>query len=361
MTHTHIGRWLFTAEGIAKGCLRLDGDQVEEVCYGDTPSDSSRSIVLPGFVNAHTHVGDSFAFPAPKGTVEELVAPPDGYKHRMLRTATRETKLTAMTDAVEIMAATGTMAFIDFREEGVAGVMDLLSAVRSAVPVPVVLGRPGRLPASDLELDEVLASCDGLGLSALRDMDQAQAVRMASRARSAGRMFALHASEAVREDIDRILDLRPDFLVHMTSASDDDIQACADEGVPVVVCPRSNEFFGLDPGIPRLLAAGVEVALGTDNGMIARPDMLSELQAAHRLSGGDLSPSQTVHLATFGGRKVLNAKGKITTGIGISDDLVVMDVRGSDPLGEVVTSAGSSSVSAVIHGGRLRRPENWTR
>ncbi len=361
MKQSHIGRWLFTTDGITKGCLRLDDDQVAEVCYGDAPSDSSRSLVLPGFVNAHTHVGDSFAFPAPKGSVEELVAPPDGYKHRMLRSAARETKLTAMTDAVEIMAATGTTAFIDFREEGVAGVIDLLSAVRSSVPLPVILGRPEGLPASDRELDEILASCDGLGLSAMRDMEPAQAARIASRARSAGRMFALHASEAVREDIDRILDLHPDFLVHMTSANDDDIQACADEGVPVVVCPRSNEFFGLDPKIPRLLAAGVDVALGTDNGMIARPDMLSELQAAHRLSRGGLSHSQAVHLATFGGRKVLSAKGKITTGIGISDDLVVVDVRGSDPLGEVVTSAGSSSVSAVIHGGRLRRPENWTR
>lgn len=361
MNPSHVGRWLFTSEGVTKGCLRLEGDEVVEVCYGEVASDSSRSIVLPGFMNAHTHVGDSFAFPAPKGSVEELVAPPDGYKHRMLSSATRETKITAMTDAVEIMAATGTVAFIDFREEGVAGVMDLLSAMRSPVPLPVVLGRPGSLPASDRELDEVLASCDGIGLSAMRDMDPAQAERMAARARSSGRMFALHASEAVREDIDRILDLRPNFLVHMTSANDDDIQACADEGVPVVVCPRSNEFFGLDPKIPRLMSAGVEVALGTDNGMIARPDMLSELQAAYRLSKGALSPSQAVHLATFGGRKVLSAKGKITTGIGISDDLVVVDVRGPDPLGEVVTSAGSSSVSAVIHGGRLRRPENWTR
>lgn len=361
MTPTHIGRWLFTSEGLTSGCLRLEDEQVVEVCYGDAPAGSTKSLILPGFVNAHTHIGDSFAYPAPKGTVEELVGPPDGYKHRMLRGITREAKLSAMTDAVEIMAATGTMAFMDFREEGVAGVMDLLSAVRSSIPWPIVLGRPASPHATDRELDEILAGCDGFGLSAMRDIDPVQAKRLASRARSAGRMFALHASEAVREDIDAILDLRPDFLVHMTSATDDDVQACADEGVPVVVCPRSNEFFGLDPGIPRLLAAGVEVALGTDNGMLVRPDMLSELQAAYGLSGSALSPAQAVHLATFGGRKVLNAKGKITTGIGISDDLAVLDVRGSDPLGEVVTSAGSSSVSAVIHGGRLRRPENWTR
>jgi len=316
---------------------------------------------LPGFVNAHTHVGDSFAFPAPKGSVEDVVGPPDGYKHRMLRTVSRDAKLSAMTDAVEIMAATGTSTFIDFREEGLAGIMDLLSAVRTDMPRPIVLGRPARFPVSDQEIDEVLAGCDGLGLSALRDMDVTLAKRMASKARSAGRLFALHASEASREDVDTILDLHPDFVVHMTSATDDDVQTCADEGVPVVVCPRSNDFFGLDTKIPRLIAAGVDVALGTDNGMISRPDMLLEMQAAHRLSGGALTPTQIVHLATFGGRKVLNAKGKITTGIGISDDLVVMDVRGLDPLGEVVTSAGSSSVSAVIHGGRLRRPENWTR
>jgi cytosine/adenosine deaminase-related metal-dependent hydrolase len=144
---------LFTPEGLTKGCLRLEEGLLVEVCYGDPPSDSSKSIVLPCFVNAHTHIGDSFAFPAPKGSVEDLVGPPGGYKHRMLRTVSREAKLSAMTDAVEVMSATGTSTFIDFREEGLAGVMDLLSAVRSDMPRPTVLGRPTGVPPTDNELE----------------------------------------------------------------------------------------------------------------------------------------------------------------------------------------------------------------
>lgn len=363
MKNTHVGRWLFSQEGLREGFLRLEDDTVVEVCAGKAPPDSSRALVLPAFVNAHTHIGDSFAYPAPRGTVEEVVGPPDGYKHRMLRTVGRDAKVSAMRDAIEIMAATGTGTFIDFREEGVAGVMDLLAAHPGHMPRPVVLGRPSGGDAHDWELDEVLASCDGFGASAVRDWPIDLLRRMSSKAHSSSRLFAMHASEAVREEIDHVLALRPDFLVHMTSAADEDLAACAASGVPVVVCPRSSEFFGLRLDIPRMLKAGVTVALGTDNGMVARPDMLTELQAAFRsrLSEGRLTPAQTVHLATYAGRKVLNAEGKITTEIEIQDDLAVVNVRGDAPLYEVVTSAGSQDISAVIHEGRLRRPENWTR
>ncbi len=48
----------------------------------------SDDIVSPAFVNAHTHIGDSIAKEAGAGlSLDELVAPPDGLKHRLLRAA----------------------------------------------------------------------------------------------------------------------------------------------------------------------------------------------------------------------------------------------------------------------------------
>jgi cytosine/adenosine deaminase-related metal-dependent hydrolase len=145
--------------------------------------------------------------------------------------------------------------------------------------------------------------------------------------------------------------------VHMTAASEDDIVSCADKRVPIVVCPRSNEAFGLSPDIPMLLRLGVSVALGTDNAMICEPDMMSEIRAAYRLgaSAGGLSEFDAVRLATYSGHKVLNPKRKITTELSTSDDLVVIDVQGEDPLLELVSPDRPAEVSAVIQNGTVRR------
>lgn len=352
-----MGRWLFTPEGVVDGYILVEDDHVTEVCRGRAPDGSSKAVVMPAFVNAHTHIGDSFAYPAPKGTVEEIVAPPNGYKHRVLRTVSRRQKVDAMRDAVSVMARTGTSAFMDFREEGSEGIQMAKESVDELPVTAVLLGRPIHSNSSSESLADFVSLCDGFGMSSLRDWPRDLLERASRVAKSRGKLFGIHASETVREDIGAVLDLKPDFLVHMTAASDDDLKAVAEAGVPVVVCPRSNEFFGIDPGIPRLLSAGIEVALGTDNGMICHPDMLEELRAAHRLSlsGGGLAPTETVYLATYSGRKVLNAVRNITTEIEHNDDLVVVETQGGDPLEEVVAAAGSARVAAVSRGGRLRR------
>jgi cytosine/adenosine deaminase-related metal-dependent hydrolase len=357
MSKSRIGRWLFTESGVSEGYLELDDDHIEEVCLGAAPDDSSDALIIPAFVNAHTHIGDSFAYPAPKGTVEEIVAPPNGYKHRMLRLASDEKKIAGMRDAMRTMERTGTSVFADFREEGFEGLDHLRTASSDVSVTPIVLGRPVHPNASRDALAEFLSGCDGFGMSSIRDWPRDLLERSSTSARSAGKIFGIHASEVVRDNIDEVLDLRPSFLVHMTAASDDDISACAEAKVPIVVCPRSNHFFGIDPKIPRLLSLGAEVALGTDNGMICRPDMLEEVRAACALSvrDGGLDPALALNLATLSGRKVLNRVGNITTEMGEKADLAVMEVGGDDPLNDVVSSAGSAHVIAVCRGGMVRR------
>lgn len=324
---------------------------------------STKSLVLPGFVNAHTHIGDSFAYPAPKGGLEETVAPPVGYKHRMLRIVPRDRKVIAMRSAAALMFRSGTTTFIDFREEGLGGIEALREALESesSVPGAVVLGRPASHETSEEELSAILQNSDGIGMSAVRDWPLAVLERCSRAAKSRGKTFAIHASEAVREDIDAVLGLRPDFLVHMASATDDDLRACANARVPVVVCPRSNQFFGIELDMPRMLRAGLELGLGTDNGMISKPDMFEEMKAAYRSGNekGGIAPLDVVRLATFGGRKVLSAPAKITPEIDVLDDLVVVRVRGEAPLLEMCTTAGPGDVEAVVRGGKVWRSEAW--
>jgi len=331
-----------------------------EVCEGDAPSGTENAIVLPAFVNAHTHLGDSIVYPAPRGTVQEIVGPPDGYKFRVLRSKSEREKVAAMKAAIETMTQTGTTLFSDFREEGITGVGMLRDAFPEDAPRAVILGRPLGID-QDHDLRELLKSCDGLGMSALSDWPLDFLMKLSAAARSAKKLFSIHVSESAREDIDSVLDLRPDFVVHMTQATDEDVGKCVAARVPIVVCPRSNGFFGTVPNIPMFLKAGATVALGTDNGMIARPDMIQELKAAHRVGRiyGGISPSDAVNLATSGGQKVLNAKAKITMEISRLSDLVVIRVRDDDPLHELVTSARSEDVSAIIRGGRIGRTRPW--
>jgi len=88
-----------------------------EIAAIEEESVESDDIVLPAFVNAHTHIGDSIAKEAGGGlSLEELVAPPDGLKHRLLRQASTEEKIAAMHRSLEFMAEAGTAAHIEFRE-----------------------------------------------------------------------------------------------------------------------------------------------------------------------------------------------------------------------------------------------------
>jgi len=353
-----IGRWLLTDEGAVEGFLKLENDEVVEIGLGAAPAASTKALVLPAFVDAHTHIGDSLAYPAPRGSLEETVAPPSGYKHRILRSASRAAKIDAMRESLVLMSHTGTSAFIDFREEGLDGVRALSEASVPESPCPVVLGRPSSPDLIEGEVETLLVECDGIAMSSLRDWPFDFLAELSRKAKSVGKAFSVHVSEAVHEDFDRVLDLKPDFVVHMNQATDEDLRACSDASIPVVVCPRSNEFFGIEQDIPRLLRAGLSVALGTDNGMIAKPDMFEEVKAAFRTakSKGSISALEAVSLATFGGRKVLNAAAKITQEIGVKSDFVAVRVGGDDPLLEMVTKASSRDIVAIIRGGKVRRP-----
>src|SRR5204862_204046 len=90
--------------------------------------------------------------------------------------------------------------------------------------------------------------------------------------------------------IDAILALEPAFLVHCVQATPSDLNAIADAGVPVVVCPRSNAHYGLKTPVDRMRAAGVALAVGSDNGMLGDGNVLADLALLH----GWFAPHATV-------------------------------------------------------------------
>jgi cytosine/adenosine deaminase-related metal-dependent hydrolase len=272
---------LLLADAAVEGYLEVQDGKVLDWGEGAPPrKPDARGWIVPAPVNAHTHVADAFLRerPGKPSTVAELVGP-GGWKQRNLAAASGDEIRVGVGRYVGEMAALGTSRFIDFREGGLAGVRFLRSLATDLPVQPVILGRPlvnGTFV--DEEAKALLAEADGIGLSAMRDFaDPGDVEAWAEACHRARKPFALHVSEAKREDMEAVLALEPTFLVHATQASKPDLEAVADADVPVVVCPRSNAYYGHKTPLDRMAAAGVTVAVGTDNGMLQDGNLLAEL------------------------------------------------------------------------------------
>lgn len=384
-----------------------------EARRGEDVLDCEGLLAVPALVNAHTHVGDSIAKDAaPSGSVDEAVHPVLGAKPRVLARSRPGHLESMMRASCVSMLAGGTTTFADFREGGPEGAA-MLARAASGLPVrPVVLGRIeaygggwGAEPARRLrsEIGRLLEACDGIGLSGPNENPdgvlRAYARAVAGRNGRGGspRLRAIHAAETAasssasrrrtgRTEAERALLLSPHILVHMTHASDSDLLAAARAGSAVVVCPRSNAALGAGlPDVPRMLAAGCRVALGTDNVMVNAPDMFREMDYLRRATAAALEErgarrrrrrgaagragarlpeprpldARTVlRMATAeGGRALRRRTGAIMRGM--AADCILLERHSvdlepmHDPWAAVVHRASASSIRAVVSGGRV--------
>lgn len=352
---------LYTPEGFQEATVSFGGGRVEEVRPGVGGEGATQGLILPAFVNAHTHVGDAVVEEEPVGTLEEIVAPPDGLKFRRLREATEEALQGAMRRALWEMARTGTAALCDFREGGVAGAQALQRTLGATPLEGTVLARPGGLVYEAEEVERLLQEADGVAVSGVAEWDAGALEELARHVHRRGRTFALHASEARREDLDAILDLRPDFLVHMTAASPQDWERCAQEGLPVVVCPRSQLLFGRVPDLPGMAKAGLRLALGTDNVMVARPSMLREMETAYRVARlrGRIPPADVLRMA-YEGANLLIRPPPIRIREGAPSRFLVLDVPLTGDVSYRAIHATAADISLVVLGRHVwMRDRGW--
>ncbi len=283
---------IFTGGRMRKGTMTL-GPRPE---FSEKEEHSDlRGTLIPAFINAHTHIGDSFISNVPAGDIPSIVGP-GGFKQRMLDTADDASIISGMKWALNTMGSTGTYAFMDFRESGRRGVQ-LLRNAASGEPLPVILGRPVN---GMLDLDEVIGMSDGIAPSAISDVDPYLLEAMSKYSHKAGKMFGIHFSENIRENLDDLMRARPDFIVHAIEASDDDLAVLRKHGIPVAVTPRSNIYYGKRPDYSRFFKSGMKIMIGTDNGMITPPDMFSEISFLFTYQRGinPVSPEAVISAAT---------------------------------------------------------------
>ena len=268
-------------------------------------------IIAPRFVNAHTHIGDSVLKDPPFLPLPELVQPPDGLKHRILRETSYSDLVSSIKASIQDMIKTGTYAFCDFREGGSTGIQALNDGLGTDSGIKaLIFGRP------DDEGMNYLESCDGTGLSSTNDLEPEYIQDILKQTREMQKKFAIHAGERDQTDISSALALHPDFLIHLTTAGQKNIKDIADANIPVVVCPRSNYITrsGIPP-IAKMLDAGILVAVGTDNVMLNSVNMFSEMEFLVKTNLYD--DRQVFKLCTLNGAKLLGMdkeSGSIKTG-----------------------------------------------
>lgn len=389
-------------EVLDPGYLVIEGGRITEVGPG-RPGDRSGvvldardTIVAPAFINAHTHVADGIIKEVGFGhEYWDVMMPPDGLKHQALRQTAPDDVTTGIADALDCMLATGTLTFVDFREGGRSGV-DILRRASAASPVrAVALGRFGAYPpqpveqlernagrltdANLAEVEAILEAADGFSLVTGNDLTDEALEQVGTFVRQRGRLLAVHAAEAPgyrmisitrtgRADVPRVLEhLRPDFVVHLTLATVDELDSVAKAGVPAVVCPRIQGVMGL--GVPRfdwMLERGMLVALGTDNLMLCGPDLLRELEYSSRVvralrtSATYPSARQLLQMVTINPARILGRDREIgSLEPGKRADVVVFDARSAnlrpvrDPVATLVNRADGRDVAAVVREGRV--------
>jgi len=311
-----------------------------EITAVEEASIDSDQIILPAFVNAHTHIGDSIAKEAGAGlSLDELVAPPDGLKHQLLREASREELVAAMRRSLSFMERAGTGAFLEFREGGVPGVEAIEAALDGLAIEGVILGR---------ETIDAMAAADGFGASGARD-GEFGAERSATR--EAGKLFGIHAGERDSDDVNPALDLDPDFLVHMVHLDALHYERLDDEGTPVVLCPRSNLVTDAGVAPARELFDRTTVALGTDNVFLNSPSMFREMEFAAKLY--DVSAREVLQMATVAGAEIAGLDAGVIEP-GREARLLVLDgdsdnlAGAEDVVRAVVRRAGVDDVTDVL-------------
>ena len=340
---------------LRQGYVVISGRKIKEIGFERHDSEVS-GLICPAFINAHTHVGDSIAKDLPYMPLVDLVAPPNGLKHKILGAASGEEIKEGIKTTLNDMRRTGTFNFIDFRENGAAGARLLRELAGDRA---MILGRL----AGDDTIEDVLKESDGVGISSTRDVREDVLRTIVETAKNSRKTVGIHAGELNRSDIDTAIDIMPDFLVHMTQAVDLDIQRIADRDIPVVVCPRSNAITGVGlPPVKAMRDAGIELALGTDNVMLNSPDMFAEMSWIAKAFLHD--DTYTLKMATLNGARLMG-KNAGSIEAGKDADLLVINqmsdnLKGSkNLLSSVVRRARPDDISYFIDEGRLWR--NYSR
>jgi len=372
----------------------LGGAHAIDHTHANDVIDARGGIVMPGLINTHTHVPMTIF----RGLADDL--PLDAWLNQHIfpaEAAFIENQNVAIGTqlACAEMLLSGTTCFCDgyFLEDQVArevfksGMRAVLGQGVIDFPAPGVPDPRDNIAAAR-RFVEMWCNQSALIQPAIFCHSaytcSAETLRAAkSAARNLGVLFQVHAAETSHEagmiqsgqgqspvqHLSRhaILDANT-LLVHGVWVDDDDIAIVKDSGAAVSHNPESNMKLGsgIAP-LPKYLAAGIPVGLGTDGcasnndlDLLAEMDMTAKLHKVTLLDPSTADAHTVLKMATIEGARAIGLDSQIgSIEKGKQADLIVIDTQKPhlmplyDPVSHVVYAARGSDVSDVMVAGKV--------
>jgi cytosine/adenosine deaminase-related metal-dependent hydrolase len=132
----------------------------------------------------------------------------------------------------------------------------------------------------------------------------------------------------------------PTLLAHVNYCTDEELAMLAVSPASVVYCPRTHAYFGHPPHRwPDMLAAGVNVAVGTDS-CASSPNLnlLDDLRLLHKIAP-QAQANTLWEMATIRAARAIQADDRVgSITVGKRADFAAFAVSGDDPLREILES-----------------------
>jgi 5-methylthioadenosine/S-adenosylhomocysteine deaminase len=372
------------------GEIRAVGDP-GDLPAGEDELDASGGLVVPGLVNAHTHVAMTllrgYADDKPLDRwLQEDVWPVEA------ELTEADVRVGAELGAVE-MIRSGTTAFSDmyFHVEAIAEAVERAGLRAVLGHTGLTVGKDEADAHADMQRSlETARELDGAAGGRITTTFQAHSLttveepylrEYVARATEAGLPIHVHANET-EDEVDPIVEengVRPleyaddvgllgpeTFLAHCVHVDETEIDLLAETGTGVAHCPASNMKLasGMAP-VQAMLDAGVRVGLGTDgaasNNDLDAFDEMRDAAMVGKLAAEDATAmdARTVfEIATAGGADLLGIdSGRIEAGA--NADLAVLDLDrphltpAHDLLSHLAYAARGSDVCHTVCDGRV--------
>ncbi|MHA1149135.1 MAG: amidohydrolase family protein [Promethearchaeota archaeon] len=241
-------------------------------------------LLIPGLINSHIHIGDSFAKEMGfNKDLKDIVAPPNGLKHHLLEHTSEDIKAEGINRTAKDMLLNGITCFIDFRERGLDGIELLRKALQKG---PIKFKIFGRFEGIK-ELESIFTQADGIGLASYSKLSAETKKEIRGKKSVYNKYIACHIAElkrrpALMEEIinDNILDI----IIHGTHLKSEDLEYISSQHKSLILCPRCNGYFGAGfPPIKKIVQLNIPISLGTDNIMANNPDLFEEIRYLYRI------------------------------------------------------------------------------
>ena len=346
--------------------------------------DCSNLLLIPGFINSHTHIADSIGKDLSiDADVDSKIHPMIGLKQKLLKETPKKSLSKYIKNSAKSMIKKGITTFIDFREGGLDGILLLKSALDDLPIRCIILGRIEHyntnneikqnmpLPKDNIkQLTQLLKNCDGIGISGTNANSNSNLQSYAK----TKKIRAIHAAETkgsvntskkltAKSEIQRAMLLRPSFLIHMTFATKNDLKLAAKNTRGIVICPRANSSLAEGiPDISSMQKSGCNITIGTDNVMINSPDIFREMDYLWKVTMGmsqsRFDPKEILKMATVNAGKMLNQKIGCIKENYFADCLFInKNSLDLEPMNNVYASivhrASENSINAVMIGGKI--------